>query len=455
MYRKWLGDCFLLTFRHEGDDKHILIDCGALAGTPGGKTTIQAAAQHLLNDTGKQLAALVVTHEHWDHVSGFSDAAPLFEQFSIGEVWAAWTENPAQEVAKEKKRQRLNQLAAIELGMQKWNESGGETDQQMGAAVQSLLAFMPPGGLAAYSTQTNAAMEKALSLGRVHYLEPGDVVTRGWLPGVRAHVLGPPQDIKALHDMTGDETTDMYSIAMQAASVASATQAFAAAAQPRGPEAPADNYRPFDGHLQWDEDKWRQSCPQLAGSYGSDKGRQIQNDWLNVTSELALQLDSYTNNTSLVIAFQFDDTGEVLLFVGDAQIGNWLSWANVKLNGGKLKVSDLLAKTIFYKVGHHGSHNATLRTGGLELMKSPRLVAAIPVDEEFAHRPKGGCPNGWDMPAGPLLKAITEKTKGRVLRGDSDFPEGAARPDVLTPREWNDFVSSVRVAKNYIEYFVI
>jgi hypothetical protein len=28
MYRRGLGDCFLLTFNPGGDEKHILIDCG-------------------------------------------------------------------------------------------------------------------------------------------------------------------------------------------------------------------------------------------------------------------------------------------------------------------------------------------------------------------------------------------------------------------------------------------
>ena len=46
---------------------------------------------------------------------------------------------------------------------------------------------------------------------------------------------------------------------------------------------------------------------------------------------------------------------------------------------------DLLARTVLYKVGHHGSHNATLRAQGLELMTSAELTAMIPVDEEWAH----------------------------------------------------------------------
>jgi hypothetical protein len=35
----------------------------------------------------------------------------------------------------------------------------------------------------------------------------------------------------------------------------------------------------------------------------------------------------------------------------------------------KVKAEDLLERTVLYKVGHHASHNATLRQKGLELMK--------------------------------------------------------------------------------------
>ncbi len=39
---------------------------------------------------------------------------------------------------------------------------------------------------------------------------------------------------------------------------------------------------------------------------------------------------------------------------------------------------------MLYKVGHHGSHNATLRAKGLELMQSSALIALIPVDHNEA-----------------------------------------------------------------------
>ena len=39
---------------------------------------------------------LVVTHEHWDHVSGFVQArdAARPDKLTVGEVWLAWTEKP-------------------------------------------------------------------------------------------------------------------------------------------------------------------------------------------------------------------------------------------------------------------------------------------------------------------------------------------------------------------------
>jgi hypothetical protein len=199
---------------------------------------------------------------------------------------------------------------------------------------------------------------------------------------------------------------------------------------------------------------WSKQWSELASHYNAEPQRKIDRDWLNSAAELALQLDSYTNNTSLVLAFELPDRKEVLLFVGDAQVGNWQSWADVKFADPSLTAAALLSRTVFYKVGHHGSHNATLQQGGLEAMTSAELVAAIPVDEEFAHRPKGGSPQGWDMPAGPLLAALLKKTSGRVLRGDSDFPRDSAKPEQLTENEWKGFQQNTNVREQFIEYFV-
>lgn len=455
MYRKWLGDCFLLTFRNGDEKSHILIDCGALTGTPDGKQKIIQAVEEIVWETGRSLAALVVTHEHWDHVSGFLDALDSFKQFSrIDEVWAAWTEDPNQTVAKERKKQNRLRLQALDAALRCWNSSSSDDDQLRGAAVAAVMDFTSPGGLAAFSEKTDEAMNNALSLGKQRLLSPGDTVDMEQVPGLRVHVLAPPKDTGALHTMTGKVGSEMYGLAFGVPESATA-EAFAAAAAIGAGSANLDRYMPFEPHLHWDEATWSEKFPELSESYlKSDLSRRIDRDWLNSAAELALQLDSYTNNTSLVLAFELPDSKDVLLFVGDAQIGSWQSWAEVKFADKNLTVRDLLSRTVFYKVGHHGSHNATLKDGGLELMTSPKLVAAIPVDEAFAHRPKGGCPKGWDMPAGPLLGALEEKTSGRVLRGDSNFPRDCAKPAQLTDQKWEEFQRHTHVEEHFIEYFV-
>ena len=108
----------------------------------------------------------------------------------------------------------------------------------------------------------------------------------------------------------------------------------------------------------------------LANYFDSaQKWRRVDNDWLHAAADLALQLDSMTNNTSLALAIERVSDGRVLLFPADAQQGNWLSWhdANMKWtydSGEGIKektAAQLLAETVFYKAGHHCSHNGTAK----------------------------------------------------------------------------------------------
>lgn len=121
-----------------------------------------------------------------------------------------------------------------------------------------------------------------------------------------------------------------------------------------------------------------------------DSYRRIDHDWLGLAEGLALAEVSYVNNTSLALAFELGERGPVLLFPGDAQAGSWLtlpglSW-EVPTPGGRCTVTeaDLLGRVIFYKVGHHGSHNATMKEKGLEMMGGTELVAFIPVHRATA-----------------------------------------------------------------------
>jgi hypothetical protein len=153
--------------------------------------------------------------------------------------------------------------------------------------------------------------------------------------------------------------------------------------------------------------------------FEAESWRRIDTDWMAGADELALALDSMTNNTSLVLAIELEGK-DVLLFAADAQVGNWLSWGDCKweVDGKTVTGNDLLARTILYKVGHHGSVNATLRAKGLELMT--RLeTTVIPVDHEMAVKKKWGA-----LPLDSLVQALDKATTnhGWVLRTDRPLP---------------------------------
>jgi hypothetical protein len=149
--------------------------------------------------------------------------------------------------------------------------------------------------------------------------------------------------------------------------------------------------------------------------------RSIDQDWLGAAEALALRADHLTNNTSLVLAFELPGERGVLLFAGDAQVGNWLSWDEIpawipiddaRPSQPKPDISDLLERTVFYKVGHHGSHNATLKEKGLERMGADgRLTAFVPVSTPVARKLKR-----WQqMPLDALLEAMSTRTRRRVV----------------------------------------
>jgi hypothetical protein len=110
--------------------------------------------------------------------------------------------------------------------------------------------------------------------------------------------------------------------------------------------------------------------------------------------------------------------------VGDAQAGNWLSWDKLRwrLDGRRVSAADLLARTCFYKVGHHGSHNATLKGLGLERMTRKGLVAFVPVDRIAARK------RGWKrMPLPSIMKKLDTITGERTVLSEVEPPEGEER----------------------------
>jgi len=432
LYCHGLGDCHLLRLPSKDGDQWILIDCGIHTSMSGGADRIRTVVEDVLDKTNGKLRAIVGTHEHWDHNSAFHPAQGLFTDCTVAEVWFAWTENDGNDEAKRLDKYKGEATRTLQIAQRKLqqaqddlqNRGSAQLHEAQGLAelnsslggVLGFLGFDSPssgpmsanaalaGAFGLEGDRVRAARENLKSLGTPKYLEPGDVIELS--DQIRCYVLAPAHDTNFSHLDDKDLT---YSAAAAAPLLTALQNALAAK------ELEDDPTSPFDGDEGEPLDKAR-GDPFLRTHYDNEPWRRIDNDWLMPTTELALQLDKRTNNTSLVLAFEIIASRHVLIFAADAQIGNWQTWHTVVFpaNGARPRVTgkDLLERAVFYKVGHHGSRNATMSTGGLELMTSLE-IAFNPTDRDMAKKVK------WeDIPAKNLNEKLKRSTSGRLIQSD-------------------------------------
>jgi hypothetical protein len=424
----------------------MLIDCGIHLSIAGGRELVDKIVDDIVTATEPDhvIDVVVGTHEHWDHNSGFLTAAGKFKQLKVGEVWLGWTENPADPQARKLDKYKGQALTALQDASRRLSHIAPTvTDPQrrgnletLAQGINNILGF----NFGLKGEKSRSARDGIVALvpdkDKVRYLEPTDPpITRSGLPDVRIYVLGPPRDEKLLG--ITESAAEMYGIATEGWPAA---QALAGAlAADAGDTENGVSVTPFEPELgtafglaveQGATDPQPNEATEVAFLRNhylttADDWRRIDHDWLAIGADLAMQLDDRTNNTSLVLAFEFISTGRVLLFAADAQVGNWLSWQNVQWAMGDktLNATDLLARTVFYKVGHHGSDNATLKAKGLQLMISKDLSAFIPTNKADALKVKWG-----QMPFEKLLEDLLHRTDSRVIRADDPWVKDSTRP---------------------------
>ncbi|GGF62319.1 hypothetical protein GCM10007301_22540 [Azorhizobium oxalatiphilum] len=440
-YCHGLGDCMLLSLpKADGSPFWMLIDCGIHSSAKGGADKMRDVVADIAKRTKGHIDVIVGTHEHWDHLSGFIQAAEAFDRITVGEVWFSWAENPADPDARKLDKYKAD--AAMALAGAALQMAGVKELEERAKGIETLLGFQ----FGAKGEKVRDARERLRGVDRmVRHLEPGTLAPLDAVPGIRVYVLGPPRDPKLLG--TEDILSETYALGGRSISVEPLSNALELnAATLRIDDDPA---APFDGTIglpfadlargKWPDDPdtaqffWNSYFgPEARNNAELDQSwRRIDNDWLANSVDLALQLDSRTNNTSLVLALEIVETGRVLLFAADAQVGNWMSWSNVKFRGTKdrpaRRADDLLRRTVFYKVGHHGSRNAT-RTAALEMMDHSALVAFSPTDESLAGKV------GWkDFPAPKTSARLREVTSGRFIQSDAPWIHDARLPMPIKP----------------------
>jgi hypothetical protein len=341
MYRQGLGDCFLITFpTKSGGPFYMLIDCGVVLGTSDPVNEMKKVLGDIASITSR-IDLLVVTHEHWDHLSGFIQVQDQFEKLTINEVWLAWTEDPKDKLAAKLRSERRTAENALRMAVNHLALSGATGTAQH---VESLVGFF---GATAGTTEGALNYVKQRVGNKPRFCQPGEPpIEIPELLGIRFWVLGPPKDEKLIKKSNPGKN-DAYGLDVGP----DGSQALLVSALSRGIGRPAtdaaaqqDDYieEPFEQvyaipipraqHVPFFERRYYGDST-CGGVYDNATGneirdqswRRIDSTWMEASETMALQLDSATNNTSLVLAIEIIGTGEILLFPGDAQAGNWLS----------------------------------------------------------------------------------------------------------------------------------
>lgn len=390
MFRVGFGDFFLLSVQTAAGLKHILIDCGVHAGDIG---SIKEAVAQMADDTGRNLALVIMTHRHADHISGFATCKDVFGQFTVEQVWMSWFEDPGdkQTAAFQASLAGVAQQLAQALAARK-NPDGDE--------LRYMAENITGPGLAFGKGNANDVALAVLHGGfknkpPIAYYKAGDTPT---LPqdlaaaGLTAQILGPPHDLALVAQMNGKN--EQY-LAANDPSVSRRIHPFEGVFRIRGTAYPKAAFR-YE-HRETVERSVTEAQP-------------------DVLAAKARQADNTLNNQSLVVLFTF--RRKHLLFVGDAQWGNWENF----LYGGKVGTSGhtaltdaskaILGAVDFYKVGHHGSTNATPKDA-LGAMRDG--CVAMCSTEPGCY---GKASTDTEVPRIPLLDAIEKKTNNQLARSD-------------------------------------
>ena len=349
-YQVGFGDCFLVSFIYgeKKDNKHLLIDFGTTSlPRTAKKNHMSQIATQIKADCDDQLTAVIATHRHADHISGFAtggkatDSGEIIRNLKPKVVLQPWTEDPqaakdataATTNSSRSAKSFVSSLASMHQIADSVFKMSKDKKVQMSAALRKELEFLGMDNISNQSAVKNLiAMGKAKGATAVWAHHGSKSGLERHLPGVKIHVLGPP-NLKQTEKIKKMRSSDPDQFWHLVAGMSDGTKTKLQAVRAR------KSLRK-NGSLPPDARWFRLRLDRM-------RGQQLL--------EIVRSLDSQMNNTSLILLFEV--FGKKLLFPGDAQIENW-SWALQDAPDSKATLK-LLSEVDVYKVGHHGSLNAT------------------------------------------------------------------------------------------------
>ena len=329
MYNVGFGDCFLITVETGTTRWRMLVDCGV---HPQGQVRdIELVVQQLIADLSEggdpRIDVVVATHRHADHVSGF--AVDDWASVEVGEVWLPYVEDEDDPDGRRLRKSMTDAARGLENALTTALAASPRDAPTLALARELALNALP----------NQPAMDRLLKLNGREFASPHriryfpDAKPRKNVisptPGVRLHVLGPSRDPEDLKRMDPPKKAGWLSLTGDTEPIGSGQKLF----QPRFE---------VDGRSIPDElDKARKDSA-LRGLLKENEPGLLA---------AAVRLDRVVNNTSIFLVLQVGDVSVIL--PGDSQQGAWEHVLRSPTN------VDLLEGAALYKIGHHGSHNAT------------------------------------------------------------------------------------------------
>ncbi len=379
MYNVGLGDSFLLRFPGEEREYKVLIDCGVHMSGPGPYRIREVVDRIIADVTDKdgtpRIDVVVATHRHADHIVGFE--SERWGEVEVGEVWMPWTEHPTDPAARKIRDKQSKKALAIRSAL---------------AAMRAPLALLE----IVDNSLTNAKAMETLHGGFAHktpvrYLpsakrDEQTFVPKG-LPGVTVHAMGPSRDPDVVRDM---EPPKGGAFELRRAAAAGGNGGG------NGTALFAKGFELTGNALRAQLEAFKLTAREM---------RELEKTADEDPFAVAVQLDKAVNGTSLMLMFEIGRAH--LLFPGDAQ---WGTWQNAL---GDPEFKELLTKTNFLKVGHHGSHNATPREFVEQILAKDRFAAMVCTKETKKFK---------KIPLPSLLNALGSQSGDRLARSDQTTP---------------------------------
>jgi hypothetical protein len=404
-YQVGFGDCFLLRIDYDDNSKrHVLFDFGTTSLPEGAaKNHMQQVALDIEAKSGGMLDMLVATHRHADHISGFAtsgDAArpgsgDIIARLNPKLVVQPWTEAPNAPVDWQGPlgltrakgfAQHVNALKSMqETAANALKFLDPKKRRRVPKAIADQIAFIGEDNLSNLSAVRNLqAMGKKSRAEFVFHGCTLDVAAE--LPGVTIDVLGPPnlRQTDSIETQTSVNKDEFWMLAAKrmgdAAGLGMSRTLF-----PNAKSQPASKMLV--------EYRWLQ--------------RRLDAAHAELALGLVRALDDQMNNTSVILVLRF--AGKTLLFPGDAQWENWQYALQSPL-------AALLDNVDLYKVGHHGSRNATPKSMWKQLVKKGpaskpgRLTSVV----STKHGKHGSEARHTEVPRKSLMTELGEQSNLRT-----------------------------------------